>query len=60
MPQLRLDPEQLEVTSFAPMPVRASEKREMARATLVYPRQTCEYQSCVYACASNTCPALCV
>ena len=59
MPQLTLDPEQLEVTSFAPMPARNSEKQE-ARATLVYPRQTCEYQSCVYACVSNSCPNLCL
>jgi hypothetical protein len=61
MPQLRLVPEELEVTSFVPMPVRASEKREMAgAATVVYPKGTCAYQSCVYACASNTCPQLCI
>jgi hypothetical protein len=59
MPQLRLVPEELEVTSFVPVPVRASEKREMARATVVYPPQTCQYQSCVYACVSVSCPQLC-
>jgi hypothetical protein len=60
MPQLRLVPEELEVTSFVPVPVRASEKREMVgAATLVYPKATCAYQSCVAACASNSCPLIC-
>lgn len=59
MPKLRLDPEQLEVTSFSP--VSATGGQEAAAVTRPFP-DTCQIQSCQVACVSNfnTCPARCV
>jgi len=56
MPQLRLVPEELVVTSF--LPVSATLGSDGAAVTRPFP-QTCQIQSCVAACASNTCPLVC-
>jgi hypothetical protein len=64
MPRLRLVPEQLEVTSFAPVPFRSPAGRELERAAFTrLGEKTCGGVSCDYACITYfdpTCPNVCL
>lgn len=60
MPQLRLVPEELEVTSFVSMLGRNSEQRELEAAYTQMGAYTCGYRSCVFYCPlTSTCPENC-